>query len=284
MWLHGLINRILLKVVDVNDTNDVLKIITKEIGLSWVEMENHVEIHNKFIIPYRLEEVKLTYYNDAGQNVGYLHYKGSTKIPALRKTVVKMPAKMSNITALFNAARLLITDNIKTRTVGSSRIRLLGMTFELPIDDVMVVDKSKIVSEELDEEEKQRRLEEKAERERQRQIRRAERKTKNEERRQKLKKRLELDKLKRKAASERRFLKKQALARLARIKELRNKRNLGQTHDLPHDNEDTELQKELPVEPIAPEVAFAKDVPTRPKTKEESSEPDQDRSYSDPST
>jgi hypothetical protein len=276
-WIHSILNRLLVRIVDVNETNDVVRIVTKEIGLAWVEMENHVEIHNKFFIPYYLEEVKLTYYNDAGQNVGYLHFKGPQKIPAFQKRMVKMPAKMSNITALFNAARLLLSDNIKTRTVGTSRIRFFGVSFVLPIDDIMVIDREKIVTEQLDEAEKQRRRDEKAERDKQWQLRKAERKARREERREKLKSRLDAERILRKEAAERRAVKQAARARLERIKNLRRQNATG--HSTP--KVEPEIKKELQDEPATPIEILSKGPDIRKEGG--SSIPGQDKSYSDPS-
>lgn len=175
-------NRILHRFVDVKDSNEIVKIVTRDIGLSYVDMETHVEIRNKFFVPYHLEEVRLTYYNDANQNIGYLHFEGPVRIGAYRNEVVKMPSKMSNITALFNGVRLLVSDNIKTRTVGITRIRLFGMSFEFPIDDVMIVNRDKIVSEELTEEEQLRRREIREKRDAERHRKKAERKAKREAR------------------------------------------------------------------------------------------------------
>lgn len=175
--IHAWLNRLLVKLIDTSESNEVVKIVTKEIGLAWVEMVNHVEITNNFFIPYTLEEVKLTYYNDAKQNIGYLHFKGPVRIRGNSTKLVKMPAKMSNITALFNAARMLINEHVKTQTIGYSKVRILGISFELPINDVMSIDKDKVVSWEEDEELRAIKLKERARKEAERQARKAKRKS-----------------------------------------------------------------------------------------------------------
>jgi len=252
--LQKLLNKLLIRMIDVNETNDVVKIVTKSIGLTWVDMENHIEVHNRFFIPYYLEEVKLTYYNDSNQNIGYLHFEGPVRIGAFKRKVVKMPAKMSNITALFNGFRMLLVDHIKTRTVGTTRIRLFGMSFELPIDDIMIVDKDKIVTEEIDEAEKQRRAQEKAVREQKKSVRRAERKAKRKERR---------ERLARESAERRQQLKE----RLNRSRKQHSDEN----------------KKELPEsDPKAP--ASQSKVEKDTTLKQESSTPDPGRSYPDEST
>ena len=242
--IHSWIQSILIRVVDTSASNEVIKVVTQEIGLAWVEMENHVRIRNDFFIPYVLEEVKLTYYNDAQQNVGYLHYKEPVKIRAKRSKVVVMPAKMSSITGLFNGVRLLLTDNIKTRTVGHSRIRLFGMSFELPINDVMVVDKDIVVTAEVDEE---TRLQKEAVR-----------KEKAEAR---------------KARKEERRNKRKARQRLARMKRSKRSREAGENKKEPP------AVPEAPSSAIS-----QVEVPEPPSSAAESSEPDPDRSYSDRST
>ncbi|MCP4121224.1 MAG: hypothetical protein GY751_05685 [Bacteroidetes bacterium] len=252
--LHKLLNKLLIRMINVNETNDVVKIVTKSFGLTWVDMENHIEVHNRFFIPYYLEEVKLTYYNDSNQNIGYLHYKGPVRIGAFQRKVVKMPAKMSNITALFNGFRMLLVDHIKTRTVGTTRIRLFGMSFELPIDDIMIVDKDKIVTEEIDEAEKQRRALEKAARAKEKLIRKTERKAKRKERR---------ERLARESAERRQQLKE----RLNKSRKQRSGKN----------------KKELPEsDPKAP--INHSDVQKDATIKQESSTPDPSRSYPDATT
>lgn len=249
-----MLHQLLIRMIDVNETNDIVKIVTKGIGISWVEMENHVEVHNRFFIPYYLEEVKLTYYNDAHQNIGYLHFKGPVRIGAFKRKIVKMPAKMSNITALFNGFRMLLVDHIKTRTVGTTNIRLFGMSFELPIDDIMIVENDKIVTEEIDEAEKARRAKEKAERETKKAERRAERKAKRKERRERM-----------------------ARESKERRKKLREQLNRSRRQN------DTEIKKESPeLNPKTPDDHS--DVESEPVIKQESSAPDPDISYPDPST
>jgi len=165
-----------------------------------------------------------------------------------------MPAKMSNITALFNGFRMLLVDHIKTRTVGTTKIRVLGMSFELPIDDVMLVDKEKIVTEEIDEAEKERRALERTEREKRKHARRAERKAKRKERRERLT--------------------RESKERRAKLKERLNR---------PREQVSTENKKELPEsDPKAP--LSLSDVEKKAAIKQESLTPDPDRSYPDAST
>ncbi len=221
-WL----NRLLIKHVDIGDSNEVIKIVTKKIGITWINMENHIEVVNKFIIPYTLEEVKLTYYNDAGQNIGYLHFKEAVYIGPFAKKVVLMPSKMSNITALFNMVRLFVVDDIKTRTVGTTTIKLLGMRFELPIDDIMIVDKEKIVMDEETEEEREKRLAARSLREKGKAKKRIEKKQRQEQKLEMLakkrteKKKLLLEKLEaRKEKVEKKRLARQRLKRMKLNKE-----------------------------------------------------------------
>ncbi|MEZ5006867.1 MAG: cell envelope integrity protein TolA [Chitinophagales bacterium] len=269
--LHTWLNKLLIKHVDISESNEVVKVITKKIGITWIDMENHVSITNKFIVPYTLKEVKLTYYNDAGQNVGYLHFKGDEYIGPFAKKMVKMPAKMSNITALFNMVRLMVVDDIKTRTVGTSTIKLLGMHFELPIDDIMMVDKDKVQLEEETEEQKQKRLEEKAKRAEEKATKQAERKEKQELRLAMLaekraeKKAQMLERIEKR--KEKVQLKKEARQRLKRIKSLKTKEN------------EREIKK--PQENLTASNNLSNENPT---IEQESSTPDQDKSYQDPLT
>lgn len=183
--IHLLLNRWLNRFVDFSSSHEIVRIVTRSIGLTWVDMENHVRVRNRYILPYRLEEIRLTYYNDAMQNVGYLHFRGPVTIGPFASRMIVMPSKMSNITALFNGVRMLLTDHVKTRAVGTTSIRLLGIRFELPVDDILVIDKSKITTPEMDEEERQRReaasRQRKLERESARAERRARRQAKREE-------------------------------------------------------------------------------------------------------
>lgn len=219
--LHTWLNKLLIKHVDISESNDVVKVVTKKFGITWIDMVNHVEITNKFFVPYKLMEVKLTYYNDANQNIGYLHFNEPTKIKAYSKKVVEMPAKMSNITAIFNMVRLMITDDIKTRTVGTSTIRILGINFEFPIDDIMVIDKDKVILEE--EEDRKKRLEAKLKREEERLALKKEREEKRKMRLDLLSKKRAAQKekieAKIKARKEKIANKKAARARLKRMKD-----------------------------------------------------------------
>lgn len=273
IWLFKLqtwLNRLLIKYVDVGESNEVIKVVTKKIGITWIDMENHVAISNKFIIPYTLKEVKLTYYNDAGQNVGYLHYKGAEYIGPFARKIVKMPAKMSNITALFNMVRLMVVDDIKTRTVGTSTIQLLGIQFELPIDDIMLVDKDKVQMEEETEEQKQKRLEERTKRAEERAAKQAERKEKQTQRlamlaSKRAEKKAEMEE-KFKARQEKVQQKKEARLRLKRMKAAKaNRSKIEEPQD--------ELTAPNPILDIDPAV-----------TEQESSTPDRDKSYPDPLT
>jgi flagellar biosynthesis GTPase FlhF len=278
LYIHGLLNRLLVRIVDVSETNDVLKVVTKEIGLSWVDMENHVEIHNRFFIPYYLEEVKLTYYNDANQNIGFLHFEGPLKIPAYQKRLVKMPAKMSSITGLFNGVRLLVTDNIKTRTIGTSRIRFFGVSFVLPIDDIMVIDKEKIVSEELDEAEKERRRQLKAQLAIEREEKKQRRMANREERRTRKKERRERIKQERAAKAEKSKSKHAARQRLERIRKIRQ----AKKEEMPVVSvEDIKNGPPVTGEAAVPDPILKENPGLRKAAG--SAGPGQDRSYSDPS-
>ena len=52
----------------------VCKLFFYKQGIKWINMENHVEIHIKliFYLYFRRIICKI-YYNDAGQNIGYLN-------------------------------------------------------------------------------------------------------------------------------------------------------------------------------------------------------------------
>ncbi len=230
IWLlkwHTWLNKLLIKYVDVNESNVIQKVVTKKIGLSWIEMVNNVEVTNKFFNPYHLVEVKLTYYNDANQNIGYLHYQEPVKISAYSTKTVQMPAKMSNITALFNMVRLMITDDIKTRTVGTTTIQIFGIKFEFPIDTIMVIDRDKLVLEE--EEDRQKRLVEREKREQERIARLAENEEKRKSRLSKMSEKRAEEKTKLKARlqeqKEKIEQKKAARARLLRMKQRKWEQN-----------------------------------------------------------
>ncbi len=264
IWL----NKLLIRIVDVSGSNEIVKVITKNVGLTWVEMENHVEVKNTFFIPYRLEEVKLTYYNDSNQNIGYLHYKGSVRLGAYSKKTVIMPAKMSNITALFNMVRLIVLTDIKTKTVGTSTISIFGMRFILPINDIMIIDKDKIEME--DEETRARRLEARKERDILNAQKRVERAEKRKIRKAEREKRFEKQKIR--AAARR---------RLNRMKAKAQKRKRLEVEQ-PEPNE-----AELPIKKPQQEIAAAdknSSELTDVSPKQEFSKPDPDKFYSDPST
>jgi hypothetical protein len=233
IWLlkwHAWLHKLLLKHVDVNESNVIVKVVTKKIGLTWIDMVNHVEVSNKFFIPYKLVEVKLTYYNDANQNVGYLHFNEPVKIAANSTKIVQMPAKMSNITALFNMVRLMITDDIKTRTVGTTTIQIFGMKFSLPIDTIMIIDRDKLVLEE--EEDRQKRLAQKEIREKERIERMTENETKRKNRLARMAEKRDEEKAKLmarlKEQKEKIEQKKAARARLIRMKERKWTQNIPQ--------------------------------------------------------
>jgi hypothetical protein len=240
IWLlkwHTWLNKLLIKYVDVNESNVIVKVVTKKIGLSWIDMVNHVEVSNQFFIPYKLVEVKLTYYNDAQQNVGYLHFNEPVKIGAHSKKIVQMPAKMSNITALFNMVRLMITDDIKTRTVGTTTIQILGIKFELPIDTIMVIDRDKLVLEE--EEDRQKRLADREKREQERVARFTENEEKRKSRLARMAEKREEEKAKLiarlNAQKEKIEQKKAARARLQRMKQRKWEQNGAVTENLAED-------------------------------------------------
>lgn len=182
--IHLRLNRWLTGFVDFSGSHEIVRIVTRSIGLSWVDMENHVLVKNRYILPYRIEEIRLTYYNDAMQNVGYMHFTGPVTIGPFASRQIVMPSKMSNITALFNGVRMLLTDHIKTRTVGTTTIRLLGIRFELPVDDILIIEKSKITTPEIDEEERRQREEASRQRKLKREAVRAERQARRQARRE----------------------------------------------------------------------------------------------------
>lgn len=226
MRIHAWLTKLLIKQVDFSESNEIIKVVSKKVGLKWVDMDNHIQITNKFIVPYILEEVKLTYYNDAGQNIGYLHFNTPTKIEGKSQKMVVMPAKMSNITALFNMLRMMLTDDIKTRAVGKTVIRLFGMRFELPMDDIMQIDKEKVVMSDETEEQKAARLAAKAERaakrEEERLAKKAALSTKRKEKRAEVKAKI-------KERKERTANKMEARKRLNRMKKNKAKNNQAET-------------------------------------------------------
>ena len=280
IWIFKLqtwLNKLLVKYVNISDSNEVVKVVTKKIGVTWINMENHVQITNKFIFPYKLEEVKLTYYNDAGQNVGYLHFKGPQYIGPFARKVVKMPAKMSNITALFNMVRLMVVDDIKTRTVGTTTIKLLGMYFELPIDDIMVIDKKLIVMDEESEEEKQKRLAARSLREKERAQKRAESKERHQ-------KKMEI--LAEKRAEKKKALIEEIRARKERVSRKREARMRLKRMKSRKEQEKTEYleNKEPQDDDLVAQNNISADEQSDVTPKQESSTPDRDKSYLDPTT
>ena len=134
------------------------------------------------------------------------------------------------------------------------------MTFELPVDDIMIVDKDKIVSEEMDAAEKERRLIEKQEREKHRQAKKADR-------------------------QEKRKMRLEALERLRRQRREKSlaKRLIKRTEaDKDNPAIAPEIKMELTDEPSTPNESLIEPEAIPPEV--ESSEPDPHKSYPDPST
>ncbi len=142
--IKSLIYKIILRKVDFQESVEITKVISKGVGISWVLMDNIMLFKNKFPLPYAIKAINVTYYNESGQNIGFMDFEGEIKLKAFSSIEHTLESKMSNVTALFNVARFALFDHVKMDVRGYSIIKLLFMEFKIPVEDIIEMDKGRV--------------------------------------------------------------------------------------------------------------------------------------------
>ena len=159
--IKAFIYKIILNKVDFQESVEIEKVISKGVGISWVLMDNVMLFKNKFPLPYSIKSIDVTYFNENGQNIGFLKYDEPIKLGPFSSERLSVESKMSNVTALFNVARFALFDHVKMNIRGFSTIQLLWMEFRIPVEDVIEMDKGKVQFATDEELEKRKKIKEK---------------------------------------------------------------------------------------------------------------------------
>jgi hypothetical protein len=173
--IRGWIYKLVLKRSAGRKTFDIIEVRTKELTLTYINMETDVRIQNTFFLPITIESIETDIVNAAGTRVGKMTYNQPRRLKGNSSEVFTTRSKMSNITAFFNALQHLLSMPVSLRSIGTARVKVLWFTINIPVDDTFEVLPTQVrMTEELSEEEKQRRAERRQKEQEEREQRRAE--------------------------------------------------------------------------------------------------------------
>ncbi len=141
-WLRLKLQPLVERKFVMKETWELEKIEHKGVKLPYVLLENKSIVINKFRIPIKLESVRLQIYNK-DQIVGRILYDGGAYLFPKSQQSVTMEVRLSHITAFFQMVRFFIIDTIRMDIKGEIQLRILGMTFFIPVSDTFDMPKSK---------------------------------------------------------------------------------------------------------------------------------------------
>jgi hypothetical protein len=174
--IRGWVYKRVLSQSAKHKTFDIIEVRTKELTLTYVNMETDVRIENSFFLPITILSIETDIVNAAGTRVGKMSYREPKRLKGHASEIFTTRSKMSNITAFFHALQHLLSMSVTMRSVGTAKIKFLWWVFEIPVDDTFEVKPSQVkLTEELSEAEKQQRAERRKKEQEEREQRRAER-------------------------------------------------------------------------------------------------------------
>ena len=80
-----------------------------------------------------------------GNKVGKMLFDGPVKLSPRSKKSISMEVRLNHITAIFNMLRFIFTtSNIQMTIKGEVQLKILGLDFFIPVNDVLDLPKSKV--------------------------------------------------------------------------------------------------------------------------------------------
>lgn len=144
LWLTKILQPIVEKKFILKDTWELEKVENKGIRLPYVIFENKSIVINNFIIPVQVIRMRFELFNK-DIKAGRILFDGPVKIPLKSKKSISMEVRLNHITALFNMLRFVFTTNsIRMQIKGEVQIKILGLDFFIPVNDVMDLPKNKV--------------------------------------------------------------------------------------------------------------------------------------------
>lgn len=144
IWLAKILQPIVEKKFVLKDTWELEKVENKGTRLPHVLFENKSLVINNFFIPIQLVRMRFLMYNK-GNKVGKILFDGPVKLSPRSKKSISMEVRLNHITAIFNMLRFIFTtSNIQMTIKGEVQLKILGLDFFIPVNDVLDLPKSKV--------------------------------------------------------------------------------------------------------------------------------------------
>ena len=144
IWLAKILQPIVEKKFVLKDTWELEKVENKGTRLPHVLFENKSLVINNFFIPIQLVRMRFLMYNK-GNKVGKMLFDGPVKLSPRSKKSISMEVRLNHITAIFNMLRFIFTtSNIQMTIKGEVQLKILGLDFFIPVNDVLDLPKSKV--------------------------------------------------------------------------------------------------------------------------------------------
>lgn len=141
-WLSSKLQPLVERKFSMKETYELEQVQHQKVKLPYVLIYNKSIVSNKFRILIRLEKIRLEVFNK-DLKVGRILYDGTTRIAPRSSRSIQLEVRLSHITAFFQMLRFFIVSSITIDVRGEVQLKLLGMTFFVPVRDQLEIPRDK---------------------------------------------------------------------------------------------------------------------------------------------